>query len=293
MGDSTRHWRKTASLWLLVTLAGVFSTARGGERWWEKDFGIGFRWSSGFFSRGFYDRSSPKTPIDAYWAYYGVTSDYDKRNRYDVGTRQLSYEVFLTLWDQRLVLSFGRWEHSNSPFVKESPPQQFAGDPISHVYVWEAEYSDKVTYGGYTIYFPILTSETVGRFSLGLGMTFGSMKKAIVHYRTYLYYTSGSYQNVHLNQQDSYVIMSATAFRGGLTLRYDLPFFPVSFYLSCLAQGAFLDHMKNWGEWEIREDTITGHFKATGEQYREWGNVSCPGFSLLEIVPAVSFTLPF
>lgn len=295
MESSILHWRKVASVCLVATLIGAISSARSQDRWWEKDFGLGFRYSSGLSSKGFYNRESPEMPVDAAYAYLGVVSyeKLQKKSAYDVGTKLGSYEVFLSFWDQRLRFMFGRWEHSNSLFRKESAPQQIAGDPMRTVFVWEAEFADKVTYGGYAIYFPILTSEEVGRFSIGLGGVFGHAKKSTVHYRVYQYRTSGSYKTQPTNVADYYVTFSAWTGQFALSLRYDLPVLPASVELSLAGQSHFLSTLNGWGEWEIRYGTYAGNFIATDKIYRDRAWWKEPGLTVLDISPSISFTLPF
>ncbi|MDZ7372738.1 MAG: hypothetical protein ONB23_02095 [candidate division KSB1 bacterium] len=73
MGKSILQRRKLASacLGLAATLVGTLPSARGGDRWWEKNVGIGFRWNSAFYSRGYLAKSTPNLPIDAAFPYLG------------------------------------------------------------------------------------------------------------------------------------------------------------------------------------------------------------------------------
>ncbi|MDZ7393795.1 MAG: hypothetical protein ONB25_12960 [candidate division KSB1 bacterium] len=294
MERSIPYWRKLASVCLVAILVGALSPAHGQDMWWEKDFGLGIQWSSGLSSKGLYNRESPLMPVDAGYAYLGVVSaeKLQSKSFYDVGTKFGSYEVFLSLWDQRLRFMFGQWKHSNALFRKESAPQQMAGSSSQWVFVWEGEFTDKVTYGGYALYFPISTSDEVGRFSIGFGAVFGHAKRSTVHYRVYQYLTSGSYKGYPTNEADYYVTFSAWAVRGTLSLRYDLPFLPVSIELSLAAQNHFLDTLQRWGEWEMRYGTPAGNFLASDKSFRDRAYFKEPGIFVLDISPSVSFTIP-
>ncbi|MDZ7393796.1 MAG: hypothetical protein ONB25_12965 [candidate division KSB1 bacterium] len=286
-------WRKPAVLCLVGTLVvGTISSGRGQDRWWDKPFGVGFRYSSGLYSRAFINKYSPHIGLEAKYAYFGVDNERDK-SLFDLGTKATSYEVFLSFSRQKFHVTFGQSEHSFSRFRKESPPVEFVGESTPRVFVWEGEFASKLTYAGYSLYFPILTSEAVGRVSIGIVQMVGHVKNAKANYYTYEY-EHGDPRRLQVNTADYRVTFSAWGGRLALSLRYDYPGFPVSVELSLGAEGYALNTLKGWGEWEIysRVAGAGGWWKETDKDYRERGLWKEPVIGVLEILPSVSLTMP-